>query len=75
MKTKHLLQFLGTAMIGEGIFGICFPKKYTLLWKIGPKPLRDLMYKAGKNPEMMRLLFAAEAGLGFWLAARQLKKR
>ena len=71
MKSKYWLEILGLAMVGEGIVGAFFPKKYSLLWKIGPEPLRNLMEKAAENPETMRLIYAAEATFGFWLAARQ----
>ncbi|MGI8787172.1 MAG: hypothetical protein ACR2HG_05350 [Pyrinomonadaceae bacterium] len=60
-------------MLGEGIIGLLFPKRYSLLWKIGPEPLRDAMEKAAKNPELMRLIYAAEASLGFWLAKNQVE--
>ncbi len=73
MDGKQIKELLGLALLGEGIMGLFFPKKYSLLWKIGPKPVRELMDSAADNPEMMRLLYAAEAGLGFWLAKKQVE--
>ncbi|MGI8786434.1 MAG: hypothetical protein ACR2HG_01550 [Pyrinomonadaceae bacterium] len=60
-------------MLGEGLIGLVFPKRYSLLWKIGPEPLKKAMEEIAKNPEMARLIYVAEAGLGFWLAASQVK--
>lgn len=74
MINKQIKEIVGLALLGEGVLGLLYPKKYSLLWKIGPKPVRDAMEKAAENPELMRLLYAAEAGLGFWLAQSQVKK-
>lgn len=74
MDYKQVKEIIGLAMLGEGIIGLIAPKKYSLLWEIGPEPIRDMMEKAAENPETMRLLYAAEAGLGFWLAMRQVKR-
>ena len=74
MATKQIKEIIGLALLGEGIMGVFAPKRYSLLWKIGPEPLRNLMEKAAENPETMRLIYAAEAGLGFWLAKSQVEK-
>ena len=74
MISKGIKEIIGLAMLGEGIVGLCYPEKYSLFWKIGPQPLRNLMEKAAKNPEIMQVIYAAEAGLGFWLAKNQLKR-
>lgn len=73
MANKQIKETIGLALLGEGILGLLYPKKYSLLWKIGPKSLREAMEKAAENPELMRLIYAAEAGLGFWLAKSQLE--
>ena len=74
MANKQIKETIGLALLGEGILGFLYPKKYSLLWKIGPESLREAMEKAAENPELMRLIYAAEAGLGFWLAKNQIKK-
>ncbi|MEP7037797.1 MAG: hypothetical protein ABI891_05600, partial [Acidobacteriota bacterium] len=68
MASKQIKEIIGLALLGEGILGLLYPKKYSLLWKVGPESLREAMEKAAENPELMRLIYAAEAGLGFWLA-------
>ncbi len=74
MANKQIKETIGLALLGEGILGLIYPKKYSLLWKVGPEPLREAMEKAAENPELMRLIYAVEAGLGFWLAQSQVKK-
>lgn len=73
MEVKRIAEVIGLAMLGEGIIGIFAPKKYSLLWEIGPEPIRDIMRKAAENPEKARLIYAAEAGLGLCLAISQVK--
>ena len=74
MAYKRIKEVIGLALLGEGIIGMIAPKKYSLLWEVGPEPLREMMEKAAGNPELMRLIYAAEAGLGLWLAMRQVEK-
>ncbi len=74
METKQIKETIGLALLGEGIMGLLYPQKYSLLWKIGPASLRETMEKAAENPELMRLIYAAEAGLGLWLAKSQVEK-
>lgn len=74
MALKEIKELIGLAMIGEGIVGLIEPKKYSLFWKLGFKPLEKLKRKAADNPETTRLFYAAEAGLGFWLAKGQLDR-
>lgn len=73
MALKQFEELLGLAMIGEGIMGMIYPRKYSLLWKIGPEPFREFMETIAENPEKARLIYAAEAGIGFWLATRAVK--
>ncbi|MGI8669154.1 MAG: hypothetical protein ACR2J3_04805 [Aridibacter sp.] len=74
MASKQFKEILGLALLGEGIVGFLYPKRYSLLWKIGPEPLKEMMEKAAENPELMRAIYAAEAGLGLWLATNQVEK-
>ena len=73
MNTKYIKEIIGLALLGEGVIGLLFPAKYSLLWSVGPKPLRDVMEKAAENPELMRLIYAAEAGAGYYLASSQIE--
>ncbi len=73
MAFKEIKELIGLAMLGEGIVGLVKPKKYSLFWNLGFEPLERLKRKAADNPETMRLIYAAEATLGLWLAKSQLE--
>lgn len=75
MAKKQIKELLGLAMVGEGALGLVFPKQYTLFWKLDFEPFKTLKQTAAEKPEIIRLFYAAEIGFGFWLAAKQLKKR
>jgi hypothetical protein len=70
IRTKEIL---GIAMLGEGLVGLIFPRKYSRFWAVGPQSFKNFMNWAADHPGSMRAACAAEAGLGFWLAAEQLK--
>lgn len=71
MFYKRLIQLVALVMVGDGVVGFFKPRWHSLLWDLGPKPYRDLMHKAARNPAEARLIYAAEAAFGTWLATRQ----
>lgn len=73
MVARRLLELLALTMIGEGVVGAIKPREYLLLWKVGPRPLRDFVQRCADRPELMRGVFTAQISLGAWLALRQLK--
>lgn len=75
MFGKTVKEIIGLTMLGEGIIGFVYPKKYSLFWNLGFEPLENLRHKAAENPEAMRLFYLVEAALGFRLAKNQLDKR
>ncbi len=72
MAIKQIKELVGLAMLGEGIVGFLAPKKYSLFWDLPVTPLEKLKHKAAEHPHTMRVIYAAEAGLGCWLAISQL---
>ena len=70
MLTRRLTELLAIAMIGEGVLGLLSPRSHLLLWRVGPHGLRRLVDRLAEDPAAARALFAAEAGLGYWLACR-----
>ncbi len=72
MALKEIKELVGLAMVGEGIVGLIEPKKYSLFWKFNYQPIENLKRKAAESPGTMRLIYAAEATLGLWLAKSQL---
>jgi hypothetical protein len=67
------LEVLALAVIGEGIVGLLHPKRYSLFWKLGPKPVRELTETLANNRDITRLLCAGEIGLGLWLALHEIE--
>jgi hypothetical protein len=78
MKNKSVikrgLELFGLMMIGEGIVGLLRPRRYSLLWKIGPAWLRDSMTLLAEHREATRLLCAGEIAAGLWLALREIEE-
>lgn len=72
--TKRGLEVLGLLMIGEGIVGLIRPRRYSLLWKVGPTWLRDSMDVLAAHRDATRLLCAAEIAAGLWLALREIEE-
>jgi hypothetical protein len=58
-------------MIGDGVTGLLKPRRHSLLWDVGPDPIRRAMEALVLHPMQARLLYAAEIGIGAWLAAQQ----
>lgn len=58
-------------MIGDGVTGLLKPRRHSLLWDVGPNPLRRTMEALVTHPGQARLLYAAEIWAGAWLAMQQ----
>lgn len=71
MKQKRFLQLFALLMIGDGVTGLIKPRRHSLLWDVGPKPVRHLMEELIAHPEAARAVYAAEILLGTWLATQQ----
>ena len=69
-RNSRFLEALAIGMIGEGIIGSIRPKRYMRLWRFGPKAYRNFIDALADHPQTPRLMCAAEAGLGVWLALR-----
>jgi len=71
MTAAHLKELLALLLIGEGVVGTLCPERYTRTWANGPGRWRDFIGWWADRPALMRVLCAAEAGIGLWLAVRQ----
>lgn len=65
------MQLFALVMIGDGVVGFFKPRWHSLLWDIGPKPYRDLMGRFAEQPNVARLMYAAEVGVGSLIALHQ----
>jgi hypothetical protein len=57
--------------IGDAVIELVAPKRHSLLWETGPEWSRRTARFFAENPNLMRLLGAAQLGFGLWLAGRQ----
>ncbi len=71
MNITRLVQLAALIMIGDGVTGLFKPRRHSLLWDVGPQPFREAMESLAANPAKARLLYAAEIGVGAWLAIRE----
>jgi len=71
MEEKRVKECLGIAMVGDGVVGVLTPERHCRLWQVGPPVMRSTIAWFAERPGLTRVLCAAEAGLGMWLALRQ----
>ena len=57
-------------MIGERGLALAAPRRHFLLWEYGPEGYRRVIEEFAQHQSVPRLVPAAEAGLGLWLALR-----
>jgi hypothetical protein len=54
---------------------VILPTEHSLLWEFGPARVRKVARFFAENPNLMRLLGAAQVVFGIWLAQRQYQGR
>lgn len=57
--------------IGDAVIELVSPRQHSLLWEAGPEPGRRISRFFARNPNVMRLIGAAQLAFGLWLALRQ----
>jgi len=60
--------------MGDAIVELVSPRQHSLLWEAGPWWSRSIARFFAENPNLMRLLGAAQLGFGLWLALRQYRE-
>ncbi len=71
MDVRRLLELGAMLAIGDGVIALVAPRRHSLLWRFGPEGYKELMEGFAERPNLVRLLAAAEIGIGLWLALRQ----
>jgi hypothetical protein len=69
--SKRIKETLAVIAIGDGAIEVLAPKRHSLLWDTGPDGVRAVARYFARNPNIMRLLGAAQIAFGVWLALRQ----
>ena len=68
---RRLKETFAILTVGDGIIEVIFPTEHSLLWEFGPARVRKVARFCAENPNLMRLLGAAQVAFGIWLAKRQ----
>jgi hypothetical protein len=61
----------GLFLIGDGIRGLLWPRRYTMLWHVGPQLGRAAIEELADHPRLARSVYAAELVLGIALFVSQ----
>jgi hypothetical protein len=67
MRQKHIEQWTGLVMMGDGFAGLIWPREYLRKLKIGPQPLNDLLEACAQRPVLTRALCVVEVAFGAWI--------
>ena len=70
--TKRLLELGGFILIGDGLMGLLFPRRHSLLWHVGPQLAKAVTEELADHPKTARTIYAAELAAGIALATLQL---
>lgn len=70
--TKRLLELTGLILIGDGLMGLIFPRRHSLLWHVGPQLAKAVTEELADHPQTARTIYAAELVVGVVLATTQL---
>lgn len=72
---RRVKETFAIITIGDGVIELLSPTEHSLLWEFGPEKVRNVARFFAENPNLMRLLGAAQVAFGLWLALRQYRER
>ena len=71
---RRAAETFAVLTMGDAIVELVSPREHSLLWVAGPAWSRNVARFFAENPNLMRLLGAAQLGFGLWLALRQYRE-
>jgi hypothetical protein len=71
---RRAAETFAVLAMGDAIVELVSPRQHSLLWEVGPGWSRRIARFFAENPNLMRLLGAAQLGFGLWLALRQYRE-
>lgn len=71
---RRAVEAGGLFLIGDGLVGLLWPRRYTMLWHVGPQLGRAAIEELADHPRLARSVYAAEVALGIALFASQTSK-
>ena len=74
MWARRMKETFAILTIGDGIIELISPREHSLLWEFGPDSVRNVARFFAENPNLMRLLGAAQVAFGLRLALRQYRE-
>ena len=72
---RRAAETFAVLAIGDAVIELVAPREHSLLWETGPEGSRRVARFFAQNPNLMRLLGAAQLAFGLWLALRQYRGR
>ncbi|MFL6451951.1 MAG: hypothetical protein ACJ746_30435 [Bryobacteraceae bacterium] len=60
----------GVLLVGDGVAGLIWPRRYLRLLEVGPSPVRRTLEAFAERPSLTRAACIAEVGIGIWLIAK-----
>ncbi len=71
---RRAAETFAVLTMGDALVELISPRQHSLLWEVGPEGSRKVARFFADNPNLMRLLGAAQLAFGLWLALRQYRK-
>lgn len=71
---RRAVEAGGLFLIGDGIMGLLRPRRYTMLWHVGPQLGKAAIEELADHPRLARSVYAAEVALGLALFVSQISK-
>ena len=62
----------GFLLVGDGLAGFIWPRRYLRLLEVGPAPLRNTLEAFAERPRLTRVACVAEVAIGIWLLRKSL---
>jgi hypothetical protein len=62
----------GVALVGDGIAGLLWPRRYLRFLKAGPSTVRETLEAFAERPTLTRATCIVEVSIGLWLIAKNL---
>ena len=69
LMSRRLREAGGLFLIGDGVLGLLWPRRYTMLWHLGPQLGRAAIEELADHPKIARSVYATEIALGLALLA------
>lgn len=60
----------GFLLIGDGLAGLIWPRRYLRFLEAGPAPIRQTLEAFAERPRLTRAACVAEISLGIWMVVK-----